>query len=58
MIFWQEWRHLKMEPENRRRSELIAEASEQIRIKSERLIEKLRGDDVRADTSKDQGSSS
>jgi len=42
-----------MATDNQRRSERIAQASELIRIKSEQLIEKLRGDDVRADTSKD-----
>ncbi|WP_169823137.1 hypothetical protein [Anaerobacillus alkalilacustris] len=39
------------------RAQRIAEASEKIRIKSEQLRNKLRGDDYIADTSKDTGTS-
>ncbi|MEB1809021.1 MAG: hypothetical protein LPK26_17325 [Bacillaceae bacterium] len=44
-----------MPTENQSRAQRIAEAAEQIRIKSELLRERLRGDEERADTSKDKG---
>lgn len=46
-----------MATDKQSRAQRIAEAAEQIRIKSEMLRDRLRGDDERADTSKDTGTS-